>query len=265
MPAVKISPSTARHRFKFPLNVPPAFSQRITAMRRFLLGSAVVFSALWFGDVPSFAQAEQNTTHITATGATGSSPVLLNSSTAFSVLESSGSQTNAPVTLIFAVPAFATINPSITSAGLGAATTGIPVSAIIPLGIDTTQALYAFAGCPTRDPSITISNMNNAEIADGPSGYAGGYNVFSFNLDQGFTATDQQINVVGLFGDGTIVVPLTTFGLIPFMFTIYDTSWVNAGFVNAPPPEVPEPVSMSVLGVGMAGLGYIRSRRRAAI
>jgi hypothetical protein len=234
-------------------------------MKRLLLGSAVVFSALWFGDVPSFAQAEQNSTHITATGATGSSPVLLNSSTAFSVLESSGAETNAPVTLIFAVPAFATINPSITSAGLGAATTGIPVSAIIPLGIDTTQALYAFAGCPTCDPSITISNMNNAEIADGHPGYAGGYNVFSFNLDQGFTATDQQINVVGLFGDGTIVVPLTTFGLIDQfnMFTIYDTSWANAGFVDATPFDVPEPVSMSVLGVGMAGLGYIRSHRVA--
>ena len=43
-------------------------------------------------------------------------------------------------------------------------------------------------------------------------------------------------------------------------WTIYPSVSVQ---YNAAP--VPEPISLSILGVGMAGLGYIRSRRRAAI
>ena len=40
-----------------------------------------------------------------------------------------------------------------------------------------------------------------------------------------------------------------------------DGGTVNQQIGDAP---VPEPVSMAVLGVGMAGLGYIRMRRRTS-
>jgi hypothetical protein len=226
--------------------------------------------------------------HVTSSIATGSDPVLLNNSTAFSIQDINNQNINQPLTIFIATPIGAPV-PVISTATyvIGSTTTPLSVTPVttvngitFPSAVDLTKNdLYTAVGCTACGNSLNKSNIDAAYALDGLSATTSSLEIYAFQVNASFVGQD-EVNVTGIFADGDIVFPYaantsdTGHGK---SVTEFDTSWTNAGFVDCneatskcgttpppPPPDpVPEPSSLLVLGVGLLGLGYTATKRRS--
>jgi MYXO-CTERM domain-containing protein len=257
-------------------------------MKRLLATTAIVCGALWFHPQTAHANyidpltgieyIDPTAFHVTATGATGSDPVLLNNKTAFSIQDNGGQNIDKPLTIFIAGP-IGSVAPVI-------ATVNYDNGAITPIagpftrtlvGNDTALTdLYTFVGCVACDGSLNFSNIDAAYAADSLAKPTGGLTVWSFSVNQDFVGKD-GVDVTGTFANGDIVFPFAQ-NVGDKKVTIFDTSWTNAGFVNCttgcsitpppppPPPPPPvdadEPYSIALLGFGLLGTLAFRRRQR---
>ncbi len=268
-------------------------------MKRLLTTTAlpIVFGALYFGALmPADAASQCGTDpqciydpvsgisyfdptafHVTATGATGSDPVLLNNKTTFSIHDNGGQNIDKPLTIYIAGP-IGSVAPTISGVNYnnGAITPIAGPFTRTLVGDDIArQDLYTFVGCVACDNSLNFSNIDAAYVADGLAKPTGGLRVWSFSVNQDFVGKD-GVDVTGAFADGDIVFPFAqNVDAKNEKITVFDTSWTNTGFVDCPtgkcgvtppppppPPPAPEPASIALLGVGLLGLGIAHSRRR---
>ena len=270
-------------------------------MRRLLTTTTIIAGALFFGThatgdaasqcgtdpsciydpVSGISYFDPTSFHVTATGATGTDPVLLNNNKAFSVQDIGGQNISKPLTIYIAGPIGSTAptiaSTSYTSPNPGSTTTPLTGALTRSLvGNDTARVdLYTFVGCASCDGSLNFSNIDAAYLADGLAKPTGGLTVWSFSVPQDFVGKD-QVNVVGLFADGDIVFPFAQNGVGTDKVTNFDTSWTNTGFVDCPPggscspsppppppppPPIPEPSGLLLLGAGLVGLGAVTRRQ----
>ena len=215
--------------------------------------------------------------HVTATGATGSDPVLLNNNKTFSIQDNGGQNIDHPLTIYIAGPIGSTA-PTIATVNYdnGAIT---PIAGPFPrtlVGNDTALTdLYTFVGCVACDNSLNFSNIDTAYAADGLAKPTGGLTVWSFSVNQDFVGKD-GVDVTGSFANGDIVFPFAQ-NIGDKKVTIFDTSWTNAGLVDCPPgqcgvtpppppppPPPPvdasEPASFALLGLSFAAMLYVRRK-----
>lgn len=267
-------------------------------MRRLLTATTIVAGAMWFG-APFTAHAastcgtatdcfydpatdtsyfDPTSFHVTASGATGSDPVLLNNNKAFSIQDIGGINIDKPLTIFIAGPVGSTA-PTISSTSYTIGSTTTPITGALTrtlVGTDTGVDLYTFVGCVACDNSLNFTNINAAFTADGlPT--ATQLTVWSFSVPQNFVGHD-EVNVVGVFANGDIVFPFAQNGTGTNTVTNFDTSWTNTGFVDCPPgsptcgssppppppppPPAPEPSALALFGVGLLGIGAALARRR---
>lgn len=190
--------------------------------------------------------------HISSSGATGSDPVLLNSTASFTITNVSGQNIPAPTDIFFAVPNVGGTAPTINDVNGGAVTFSGPT--LTAFSITSGQDLYTQIGCAPCDNSVSFTNMTGTLGGLGITGVTS-FSIYEAILDAGLAghATD---TITGSFGVGTFIAPLALSDR-----TVFDTSYTNTGLVNDT-TDVPEPASMLIFGVGLVGLGLIRRRRK---
>jgi hypothetical protein len=227
-------------------------------MRRILTATtAIVAGALWFGPTPGFATeikgsytisetyTDTGTAHtgggptITDMWGTGSPVETTNSSTeAFDLHLTSGAMYTTPVSL-------ASFSPYGTCAGDGCAS-NLYVDSNVKIAFTFTLPSGATNVGGVIDTATFTARYSSPYLTCDPGGDGAGKSdciAWASNTTQAKFADGSYLNII--LGNAKD-------------WTIYPS--VSVQFNAAP---VPEPISMSILGVGLAGLGYVRRRKRA--
>ena len=217
-------------------------------MRKLLLSTSVVFGALYFGSLPVRADV------IYALNASNDTPT-----------SGAGPYAQVDIHLVDSTHATATF-------------TRIGSFVFGEMGLDINAALFGISDLAftknagdTKTPSYSINlggkvgGVGNfaLDYVSNPSGFSDSVTAASFLI------TDKS----GTWADAAHVLNSAVPEAAVHAFTSTGGSFFASGgpSVNCPDcsptpviVDAPEPVSMAVLGVGMAGLGYVRRQRRAA-
>jgi hypothetical protein len=228
--------------------------------------------------------------HVSAPGATGQDPVLLNNSTSFGITEVGNHTINQPIRVFFIEPGSTFTAPTINEvSGLGSGgnfdLTGPfafeqsrawnPADRLfdgsIISTISTGQNLGAELNLQGLDASISFANFITAFQAIGLcGGMVACPTTFSFEdvaIPEGFNSDNDFMNFAGAFALGTIIAPVAvdveSQNNGHFKITPFDTSWTNTGVVNSLSSTVPEPQTWAMLVIGFGLMGLLGFRRKA--
>jgi hypothetical protein len=206
--------------------------------------------------------------HVGGNLASGSDPIVLGQSSEFKIIDNNGDAINSPLTVIFAIP-FGANDPTVSSFDFDGGPHQTLVGSLLGKGLwipgapGAPKDLYSFVGC-TKGCDNSI-NETNIDLALGKAGLGDPsfFGVFELTINQAFAAKNDFEDVFGSFANGTVIAPLAD-NDVNGKTTFFDTSWTNAGFVNAAAvvPTIPEPSTWVMLVTGFAFMAWGAATRR---
>jgi hypothetical protein len=228
--------------------------------------------------------------HLSAPGATGSDPVLLNESTTVTLTEVGNHDISQPVRLLFIEPV-TTNDVTITgvSGRMASLVTGADPTGAFTFGATSVAALGTFN--TTTDtfsgPAVTLSAGQDLVKQIGFNGGAASisyaniqteymalglavptvFDVFDAVVPVNFTSDSDFLTAIGTFPKGTVISAIGVNVSIGNngkpQIDVFDNSWTTAGFVNTTGvPPIPEPSTwlMMLSGFGVFGAFFYRRR-----
>lgn len=221
-------------------------------MKRWLLAATILAAAT----SPGWAA---TALHVTGPDASGTDPVMLNEGTSFDVVDNSGASIGSPLT-VYLVDPVGTAAPTVSSALFNGVTSDsftLSSAALWTPGVGgESNSLYAFEGCKGCDASINLANIQGVNVG------ATQFDVYTLSVNTALGAKNVFEDINGLFAKGTVIAPFGMNG-----GKVFDTSWTNAGFVDATVGAVPEASTWAMLFAGFALLGGVawRKQKRARL
>lgn len=117
-------------------------------------------------------------------------------------------------------------------------------------------------GLPALNPGVTLTPSSTPIIPGGPVwAPLGGYSGSCYNINGcGYTGWIKMTYEIASAGNYVL-----EFGVVDWADQIYDSGLAFDGILvgGKPIDEVPEPATLALLGLGLAGLGFMRRKARA--